>query len=269
MSVRTLPPLDPAQEYTDEQLAPYPTSIVQQFLREKEDLELERTSSRVDKLRNRNMETERIERPTLQLDLEPMEDDLPRPTYPRAIGPALPPTIVNRRLRQTLTTKAGTKRDLDKVRLAGDKKDLIVGYKQNSLCNMLTDDAFERIKLAMTMLDQEHADIIEARLRRAGIKNANASRADLRAIPFKKMVSIALQAETWVYQAQAAAAKHMVKESKRCLHYMAGKRKRTTEEKAELYRRRYGMERGTKGERAARKYQKRINSLKGNVPAPQ
>lgn len=151
----------------------------------------------------------------------------------------------------------------------GDKKMIIHGYKEMSLCKTLVSDALHRAYAAIELLDPVHANIIRARLAKAGVTGANASHANVKEITFKKAVSIALQAEAWVFQAQAAAAKHMVKESKSCLHNLAGKRRRTREEKEAAYQARYGMERGTRSERAARKYQKRINELKGNAPAPQ
>lgn len=143
----------------------------------------------------------------------------------------------------------------------GDKKIILQGYKANSLCNTLIHDAMQRIYAALQLLDPVHAGIIQARVAKAGLKNSNASHADVKGITFKKAVSIALQAERWVYQAQAAAAKSMVKESKQCLHNLAGKRKRSTEEKEAAYSARYGVPRGTRKERAIRKKQKQIERL--------
>lgn len=176
--------------------------------------------------------------------------------YQRPIGPALPANIIARRYAERQETKVGR----GSLHLAGDKKNLIVGYKENSLCNTLVEDALQRAFLAMKLLDQKHADIISARLAKAGVKNSNASHAGSREITFKKAVSIALQAEKWVYQAQAAAAKSMAKASKHCLHHMAGRRKRTKEEKEATYAMKaakgvpgYEGSRGTKAERTARK----------------
>jgi hypothetical protein len=135
----------------------------------------------------------------------------------------------------------------------GNKAVVVAGYKERSLCHTLVNDALQRAYAAMELLDPTHANIIRARLTKAGVKNSNANHADMKAITFKKAVSIALQAEKWVYQAQAAAAKHMVKDSKHCLHNLAGRRKRTKEEKEETYLKKYGVARGSKAERSARK----------------
>lgn len=136
--------------------------------------------------------------------------------------------------------------------LQGDRKSLIAGYKENSLCNTLLGDAIERCYQAMEILDEQHADIIMARLKKAALKSGSAKRAGFRDIPFKKAVSIALQAEAYVYQAQAAAAKSMAKGVKRCRHNIAGRRKLTKEEKDARYLKTYGIARGTKSERAER-----------------
>jgi len=134
----------------------------------------------------------------------------------------------------------------------GDKTDLVRGYKRTSLCHTLVEDAVERARLAMRILDAKHASIIDAKLKLASVKSRGASHADLQdEIPFQKAVSIALQAERWVYQAQAAAAKHAAKESKHCLHRLAGKRRRTKEEKEATYLKRYGTERLSKAARTA------------------
>jgi hypothetical protein len=144
---------------------------------------------------------------------------------------------------------------------AGDKVSVVDGYKRSSLCHTLVNDALERAEMAIQILDPVHGNIVRARLAKAGVTNANASHASTKEITFKKAASIALQAERWVYQAQAAAAKTMVKESKRCLHALAGKRRRTTEEKEAAYLKRGKGPRGTRTERAIRKKQKQIQNL--------
>lgn len=188
--------------------------------------------------------------------------------HAQPMGPAPPPALLQRRAhelylqQQERDYRTGGKR----VKLAGDKKQLIVGYKQNSLCSTLVNDAVERALMATEILDSKHADIIRARLQKAQMKNGNASHAGSAQISFKKAASIALQAERWVYQAQAAAAKSAAKQSKHCLHNLAGRRKRTKEEKEETYRNRYGMERGERVQRAVRKHQKAIAQIQSMTP---
>lgn len=148
-----------------------------------------------------------------------------------------------------------------RVVLTGDRNSVLQHYKQGSLCNQLVANSLNRIQQALMVLDDRHANIIRARLQKAGVANANASHASMREITFKKATSIALQAERWVYQAQAAAAKSMVKESKRCLHNLAGRAKRSREDKEAAYQARFGVPRGTRSDRAARKLRRRIDGL--------
>jgi len=152
--------------------------------------------------------------------------------------------------------------DRDRPAFAGDKQALVQGYKDASLCNTLVRDALQRAYMAIEILDDTHANIIRSRLAKAGIKNANSSKGGFTEITFKKATSIALQAEQWVYEAQAAAAKSMVKESNRCRHALVGKRRRTVAEKEAAYKERYGVPRGTKAERAIRKLQEKITTIK-------
>lgn len=172
------------------------------------------------------------------------EDDTPKPKV-----------LVKRQKNAFLQT--GRERPV----LAGDKKDIIKGYKSMALCNQLVYDALQRAELAATMLDKEHSRIIMARLAKAGLTSANAAHQDLKEITFKKAVSIALQAERWVYEAQAAAAKHMVKESKHCLHALAGKRKLSKEEKDARWAAQGKGARGTKTDRAIAKAEKHLAAL--------
>lgn len=136
---------------------------------------------------------------------------------------------------------------------SGDRRQVLRNFEHNSFCNIVSNDALRRIQQAIPMLDAKHASIIQAKLAKAGLTTANASHVDRRQISFKKAASIALLAERWVYQAQAAAAKSMAKKTKRCQHEIAGRRKRTREEKEAAYLARYGVPRGTKAERTARK----------------
>lgn len=120
----------------------------------------------------------------------------------------------------------------------GDKQVVVANYKDLSLCHQVTLDALNRAEMAMQILDVKHANAIKALINRAMAKNKNAKGAGTKPISFKKATSIALRAERWVYQAQAAAAKHMVKESKKCLHDMAGRPKRSTADKITTYAKR-------------------------------
>lgn len=196
----------------------------------------------------------------LILSPEPLEPRQGPLIYPKPIGPAMPAYLIAKREAKRTELQTGGER----VHLVGDKNALIVGYKENSLCNTLVADALQRSYLAMKLLDQKHADIIAARLAKAGVKNANASHHGSREVTFKKAVSIALQAERWVYQAQAAAAKSMAKQSKQCLHNLAGKRKRTTAEKDAMWAKTHGGQaRPDRTARAALKLQKKIAKLGG------
>ena len=255
-----LPPLDPSQNYTIEQLRPYSFSDKRNWGRAREEL---LTDAKRKTREAGGMDV------TMESDL-----DLPAPmykfpagpyplaemkpselqTYERPIGPAIPSYLIKKARREGSNIGRG-------LQLVGDKKNLVAGYKENSLCNTLVGDAVDRAFLAMRLLDRKHADIIETRLKKAGIKNANASHAGSKEITFKKAVSIALQAERWVYEAQAAAAKSMVKESGRCLHNLAGRRKRTVEEKEQAYEKRYGKPRLDRSGRAKRRLAERIAVL--------
>lgn len=277
--------LDPSQEYTTLQqnqiYETQPEAVINYRVARAQFLE-DRENNR----KSRKMQASPILQVEMEEDVIPLDripvDQLPPPSrpggypfpapvsnpngarmYEKPIGPALPLSLINQRDLKRYETVV-TRRSMqpgERVRLAGDKKDLIVGYKSNSLCRNLVQDCIERAYLAASMLDEKHANIIRARLTMAGVKNSNANHADTKAITFNKAVSIAQQAEAWVYAAQAAAAKSMVKESKRCLHALAGRRRKTTQEKEALYEKRYGRPRGTRAERATRKYQKRIENL--------
>lgn len=244
------PPLDPSQDYTPQELEGRTVGEVKRWRM----------------LRNELVQSEGIELPRksrmaggndVSMQLEAEEVPEPRRQF---IGPAIPPSLVQklRNRKQGYTVPRGA------LQLVGDKKALVSGYKENSLCNALVADALHRAFLAMQLLDEKHADIIKARLAKAGVKNANAAHASSKDITFKKAVSIALQAERWVYQAQAAAAKSMAKESKHCLHNLAGHRKRTREEKEATYQQRYGKPRLDRSARAIRKKEEKLAQLKLN-----
>lgn len=149
------------------------------------------------------------------------------------------------------------------VRMVGDKSALIEGYKKVSLCHTLAAEAVARARAAAEILDPDHRDQIIGMLQVAGLTNANATSRKLKRIPLKRAISIATKAERWVYQQQAAAAKHAAKEARQCARKLSGRHKLTTAEKNERYQRRYGIARGTKGERAVRKYQRKIAKITG------
>lgn len=148
-----------------------------------------------------------------------------------------------------------------RIMIGGDRNKILENYRQSDLCRQLVKDSLRRIDQALEILDKDHADIIRARLQKAKLASANSSHAGTKEISFKKAASIAIQAERWVYQAQAAAAKSMISESKKCLHNLAGRAKRTTAEKEAAYAARYGRPRGTRKERAARKLRNRLQKL--------
>ena len=149
----------------------------------------------------------------------------------------------------------------------GDKSSLVAGYREISLCHAIHKTALERAEIAAQMLDEDHRNQINAMIMKAGMKRGNASHADLREMSTKRAMAIASQAEMWVYQAQAAAAKHAAKQAKLCKHQLSGRRKLTREEKERRYTRgknaeRYkGQPRGSRAERALRKYQKKMEKI--------
>ena len=149
------------------------------------------------------------------------------------------------------------------VRLVGDKQSLIAGYQKVSLCHSLAAEAVQRARAAADILDADHREQILGMLQVAGLTNANATSRKLKRIPLKKAISIATKAETWVYQQQAAAAKHAAKEARKCLSKLSGRHKLTMEEKQARYQRRYGVARGTRSERAIRKYERKIAKIRG------
>lgn len=252
-------PLLPVNIYTNKQLDPYPAAEVRAY-----------KLARQEYLRAQGMNPRseaRIQVPEAVPEPAPAPAAAPAP----AVAPAAAPAggrdiamndnsgggaVVARRRNAAYMTGG------QRSSFSGDRKIILQGYKENSLCNTLVFDALQRIQAALQILDPVHASIIQARVARAGLKNGNASHQDITEITFKKAVSIALQAERWVYEAQAAAAKSMVKESHRCLHNLAGRRKRTVEEKEAAYQKRYGLPRGTRNDRAIRKKQKQIENLK-------
>lgn len=247
-----LPALDPTIDYPQAVLNKYPVVERNRYY-SAHDSDLRRKNAEVAAVTMEVDPSERVFGPTPLPEMRPTQVQL----YNRPIGPALPASIIATREAKRNELLTGRER----VHLAGDKQSLIVGYKNNSLCNTLVGDALDRAYMAIQLLDKKHADIILARLAKAGVKNSNASHAGSKEVSFKKAVSIALQAERWVYQAQAAAAKSMAKQSKTCLHNLAGKRKRTAEEKAAAYEKRFGRPRGDRTQRATAKLQKRIANL--------
>ena len=144
----------------------------------------------------------------------------------------------------------------------GDKEVVLTDYKKHSLCATLTNDALERIRIAVHLLDEDHANQILGRLNKAGVTRANASHVSHKDISYRSAISIALQAERWVYQAQAAAAKAMVKETKKCLHNMAGHRKPSRAQKESTYMTKYGVERKTSSNPRIQGAYNRINNAK-------
>jgi len=244
-----LPALDPLKDYTAEELRPYSVLQIEAWARAAEDIR------------------EGLVRPHKSRGIE-MNTPPAIPPKPRYLTPApaqredLEMTITSPGVRKS-TALALRGKPVALAAFSGDKQMILSGYKSYSLCNMITRDAVERAYAAVALLDDEHANIIKARLMKAGISNGNASHVSQKEITFKKAVSIALQAERWVYEAQAAAAKSMVKESKHCLHKMAGKRRRTVDEKEATYAAKYGIPRGTRKERAIRKKQKQLSKLTG------
>lgn len=261
--------LDPQREYTREELQTYTPHQRNRYLEERAAI------LKSDKARKTS-----IPAPTAQMQVEPINPEVvvvtaPQPP-PRAPAPAAAADPNDQAMVEITTPAVSRRRDILALRgqkpmlasYSGDRSVIVAGYKNLSLCNMITRDCIDRAYAAIPLLDENHATIIQAKLMKAGISNANASHVSQREISFKKAASIALQAERWVFQAQAAAAKSMVKENKRCQHNIAGKRRRTTEEKEATYAKKvakgvkgYEGTRGTRKERAIRKKQKQLAKL--------
>ncbi len=260
-------PLDPTISYTQEQLRQYPIEERVQWAKDRRELLRQTPEGQAALSAERAMAEANIvpspTQPVLQTIALPagggdVTMELARAPPPPVRTVSLPGQrgVVVRSRNATYLTGG------ERARI-GDKKLVIQGYKEGSLCNTLVLDALQRAYAAIELLDPVHASIIRARLAKAGISNANASHVGVRDITFKKAVSIAIQAEKWVYQAQAAAAKSMAKNAKHCLHNLAGKRRRTREEKEDTYMKKYGVARGTRTERAQRKLTKRAENLGG------
>lgn len=149
------------------------------------------------------------------------------------------------------------------VARVGDKESLIAGYTRVSLCHTLAADAVQRAKDAAAILDADHREQIIGMLRLAGLTNANATSRKLKRIPLKKAISIATKAEQWVYQQQAAAAKHAAKEARNCARKLSGRPKLSIAEKNRRYLAKYGVARGTKSDRSIRKYERKIAKMRG------
>lgn len=264
-----LAPLDPTQAYRFDFLKKYPREEVKAWEKgyEKYQSEQRKAAAAAVAVQNQEMQTPIVERdpsgpgaavlappiaPALEMEEAGFIGRQANPTgilYNAPAGPARPARALV------------VRRELAAPRPAGDKKLVLAGYKETSLCNTLVADALQRAYMAIELLDKDHAKIIRARLAKAGVTNANASHVGEKEITFKKAVSIALQAERWVYQAQAAAAKSMAKHSARCAHNLSGRPRLTTAEKEERYMKRYGVARGTRTERAMRKHQKAAAEL--------
>lgn len=264
--------LDPQREYSREELKTYTPHQRNRYLDERAAI------LKSDKARKTS-----IPAPAAQMQVEPINPEvvvIAAPPAPApaaaAAAPAAQPDANDRAMVEIATPGVSRRRDILALRgqkpmlasYSGDRSVIVAGYKNLSLCNMITRDCIDRAYAAIPLLDENHATIIQAKLMKAGISNANASHVSQREISFKKAASIALQAERWVFQAQAAAAKSMVKENKRCQHNIAGKRRRTTEEKEATYAKKvakgvkgYEGTRGTRKERAIRKKQKQLAKL--------
>jgi len=160
-------------------------------------------------------------------------------------APAAPASTVARVFRPPKRTEVVSA----PAELAGDRKALIQGYSDVSICNTLVNNAIGRAKVAASMLDEKHRQIILTEIRSAEMKNANAAHKGIRKVPLKRAVAIALKAEQWVYQAQAAAAKHANKEAQMCRRKLSGKHKLTKDEKDARYLKVYGVARPSKAER--------------------
>lgn len=264
-----LAPLDPTQAYRYDILKRYPIEERRAWERGYERYQTEQRKAAAAALATQNQE---MQSPMLERD--------PSGPGAAALAPPIAPAVemeeagfVGRQANATgilYNAPAGparpsrtlvVRRELAAPRPAGDKQLVLAGYKENSLCNTLVADALQRAYMAIELLDKDHAKIIRARLAKAGVTNGNASHVGEKEITFKKAVSIALQAEKWVYQAQAAAAKSMAKHSARCAHNLSGRARLTTEEKERRYMKRYGVARGTRTERAMRKHQKAAAEL--------
>lgn len=265
-----LPPLDPTQAYRYESLKAYPLAERKAWERGYERYQAEQRAAAA-KAVQAQTEAE-MQSPILERDPSGPGAAASAPPIGAAIEMAEAGPLVLRQADPSgilYNAPAGPARpsralvarhELSRPKV-GDSSLVLAGYKKTSLCNTLVGDALERAYMAIDLLDKDHAEIIRARLAKAGITNRNASHVGEKEITFKKAASIASQAEQWVYQAQARAAKAMAKHSKRCAHNIAGRARLTTEEKEKRYMKRYGVARGTRSDRAIRKHQKKVAEI--------
>lgn len=262
--------LDPTQEFSEDVL-----KLVSPFERKRyQELHEQYLSSS----ERRKERPQQIQAP-MEININPAPVPAPAPApapAAEAAPPVAPPRAPEAQIIELATPGVQRRsnalslrhKPLQLASYSGDRTMIVAGYKDMSLCNMITRQAIERAYAAIPLLDASHAQVIQARLTAAGLTNRNASHISQKDITFKKAASIALQAERWVYQAQAAAAKSMVSENKRCLHALAGKRRRTTEEKEATYAKKvakgvkgYTGVRGNRKERAIKKAQKKLDKL--------
>lgn len=246
-------PLDPTQAYRYETLKAYPIEERKAWEKGYERYQAEQRKAAAQAVQTQaEMQSPAVER----------EPSGPGEGADLVMAPPVPPPrqIIPARQVAEASSAVAVRQSRPSTHL-GDKKIVLQGYKENSLCSTLVSDALQRAYMAMELLDKEHAKIVRARLAKAGITNSNASHVGEKDITFRKAVSIASQAEQWVYQAQAAAAKSMAKHSKSCAHNLSGRPKLTVAKKEARYRKRYGVDRGTRTERAVRKHQKKIAEM--------
>lgn len=144
----------------------------------------------------------------------------------------------------------------------GDAAMIANNYHQASTCATITRDAVARVQTAIPMLDQRHAALLKEKFEKAQISRRKKIK---REIPVTTAIALALQADQWVYQAQAKAAKAANNEVKKCRSSLAHRHKLSKAEKDERYLKRYGKVRLPKAQRTFNnkmEYKEKMKAIK-------
>lgn len=121
----------------------------------------------------------------------------------------------------------------------GDRKTIYQGYEATSTCAMIQQGVLARVAQAEGVLDRTHA----TKLEEAAANLSRSRTGKFRTIPIKKAIALAVKADEWVYQAQAAAAKKAKFSARKCRRELLGRAKLSKTEKEARYLKRFGVPR--------------------------
>lgn len=136
----------------------------------------------------------------------------------------------------------GSQRPSNKI---GDAQAISLNYHQASTCSVLRNDALARVQRAYPLLDPTHAEKIKEMVNKARLSKTGKPKE----ISLNKAVSISLQCDQWIYQAQAKAAKTANREVDKCRRALSHRHRQSKAEKDAAYLARYGKVRLPKGVR--------------------